>query len=331
MGASVLDTARQADEATLARYMIRCSLHTPHVERLSTAEMVAGGCGLGSCCGSSSLWCARCADNFLWSGCDREVADNIHTLKWLPPADAVHRQRPGKLEAALALVERVAARLKPLGQLILDELCEEEEGVVRAAIARRRESIIAADHCDAHGTRLMGFCLRGLRLRDVVSLEALSGLYARAELPDVAAQIGAWSQTRRCPSAGPDALVSRWLSRCVDAERSSMPWLAGTLLGYPVWTTIARYHHGAPRSLSSTLALSFAQVSSRTKRQAPAVGCDLDELCQDGGAARRCSHGLDEAVAQQEASSDGGLSDALSDAATTVAVRHEEPLALGKW
>ena len=126
MGASVLDTARQADEATLARYMIRCSLHTPHVERLSTAEMVAGGCGLGSCCGSSSLWCARCADNFLWSGCDREVADNIHTLKWLPPADAVHRQRPGKLEAALALVERVAARLKPLGQLILDELCEDE-------------------------------------------------------------------------------------------------------------------------------------------------------------------------------------------------------------
>ena len=85
--------------------------------------------------------------------------------------------------------------------------------------------------------------MRGRRVEQLVSLEALAQLYARAKLPEVAAEIDRVRQIRRSPALGPDALVSRYLRR-FDVEHTRMGWLTGVLLGYPVWTTIARYHSG---------------------------------------------------------------------------------------
>ena len=42
-----------------------------------TEEVRRGGQPLGWCCDSSSLWCATCGHNYLWSCADEDVADNI--------------------------------------------------------------------------------------------------------------------------------------------------------------------------------------------------------------------------------------------------------------
>ena len=96
--------------------------------------------------------------------------------------------------------------------------------------------------------RMLGVCVRGRCLGDVLSLEALAQLYGRAGLPAVAAEIAHAAATRRCPSAGPDAQLSRYLTK-FDVEQTRSGWLTGALLGYPVWTTIARYHDGSFLSL----------------------------------------------------------------------------------
>lgn len=264
----VLDTAQAFDKATISRYLIRSSIQNGlDVERLHAAEMQCGGYNLGYCCSSSNLWCEQCGNNFLWSGVDRDIQDHIHDLLWLPRATAVSRKSPGTLESALALLERVLRRQKPLGQLTLDDFSEEEEAVLAHTVERARDRLVTIIFFDGH-VRKMGFCSRGLRLGDVISLASLAELYSRAELPQVAIEIREVSQVRRCPSCGPEALISRWIKRSEAEHNGSMPWLTGVLLGYPVWTTIARYRGGCT-TLSSTRTISLSQHVSKTKRRAP--------------------------------------------------------------
>jgi len=42
-------------------------------------------------------------------------------------------------------------------------------------------------------------------------------------------------------NARPETPVSDWLER-FDVEETGQLWLTGVLLGYPLWTTVARYH-----------------------------------------------------------------------------------------
>ena len=77
----------------------------------------------------------------------------------------------------------------------------------------------------------------------MICLESLGGLYGRAGLPEVAAEIASLAAQRRSPRAGPDAQLSRYLAT-FDVEDTKMGWLTGLLLGYPLWSTIARYHAG---------------------------------------------------------------------------------------
>jgi len=249
-----------------------------------TEEVRRGGQPLGWCCDSSSLWCATCGHNYLWSCADEEVADNILSLLRLPRcAAAVERKLPGELEAALALLARVAAGRKPLGFIVLDNFSDAEAELLKAEAARPRGGsdgdgetssggggdprssgggdggvepprhetaaggLLTAEYSNEYGMRMLGVCVRGRCLGDVLSLEALAQLYARARLPAVAAEIAHAAGTRRCPSAGPDALLSRYLTK-FDVEQTRSGWLTGALLGYPMWTTIARYHDGSFRA-----------------------------------------------------------------------------------
>ena len=99
--------------------------------------------------------------------------------------------------------------------------------------------------------RMLGVCARARRLRDVVSCAELAAFYRRAELPAVAAQVEAVCRSAGEGSGGglgaaevsPDAPIGRWL-RAFDVEDTRMGWLTGVLLGYPLWTTVARYHTG---------------------------------------------------------------------------------------
>ena len=97
----------------------------------------------------------------------------------------------------------------------------------------------------------------------LLCLEALAQLYRRAGLPDVAAEIDRVRMIRRSPSAGPDALISRYL-KSFDVEHTRMGWLTGLLLGYPVWTTIARYHSGAFTVLDNQRAVVSDATASMT-------------------------------------------------------------------
>jgi hypothetical protein len=273
----VLDRARQADRAIIARYLIRSSIHHGGpTSRLHSAEIDRGGCDIGLCCTSSSLWCPRCGDNYLWSGVDSDVTQHIHDLLWLPRcASVVDRKAPGALEAALALIDRISKRQKPMGQLVLSDLSEAEGVVVRTVAGEH--GLLAVEHFDeVAGVHMLGICIRGLRLGDVLreGWSALAGLYSRAELPQVAAEIETWGETRRSPALGPDALVSRWISNRIAFDMTIKPWLSGLLLGYPVWTTIAWYHGGRLSLSVSSLTLSLAQHVSRTKRRA----CGADDM-----------------------------------------------------
>ena len=210
--------------------------------------MRSGGALGNWCCKSSSLWCASCGCNYVWSGAEDEIADSIPLLLGLPrSAAAVPRKLPGELEAALALVERVSAGRKPLGQIVLDNLGKEEAGVIRAHL-EQQITLVSLEYNNTWNMSVIGFCVRGRSIGQVIDLEALGDFYERAGLPAVAAEVHAWRQVRRSPAKGPDALISRWLAR-FDVEDTKMDWLTGVLLGYPLWTTVARYHTRAPTAM----------------------------------------------------------------------------------
>jgi hypothetical protein len=242
---SVFEVARSADDTVVSKWLIQCSIPPgSRTERAYHAEFSCEARALRYCCEkSSSLWCEHCGHNYLWSGADEHVRRQIHDLLWLPPRKAVvPRKRTGALEAGLALLGRVGDGRKPLGQIVLDELNDVEADVIRATLRERVDTLCALEYqCPGTGVHMLGFCMRARRVGDILCLQALAELYARAELPVVAAEIDSWRKIRRSPSAGPDSLVSRWIKR-FDPERTGSLWLTGILLGYPVWTTIAMYH-----------------------------------------------------------------------------------------
>lgn len=113
------------DSAALARFVSAYSIRASEKARHMLASEMRAGCALGGrwCCKSSSLWCSTCAANFVYSGVDETVADNIPSILGLPRCsfDGA-RNLPGELEAAYHLLERVAAFKKPMGQIVLDNL-----------------------------------------------------------------------------------------------------------------------------------------------------------------------------------------------------------------
>ncbi|EOD32402.1 hypothetical protein EMIHUDRAFT_456107 [Emiliania huxleyi CCMP1516] len=236
-----------SDSAAIGRFIVSQSLgQSADAKRCFAAELrrpeVAPSGGW--CCKSSSLWCAGCGHNFLWSGADEHVADNIPLLLGLPKSTApCERRLPGELEAALCLVDRVSRRLKPLGFVVLDNLSQQEGDLVRSEV-QQTGTLIAVEYRSAYGMSLLGFCLRGRRVGEIVSLEGLGDFYTRAGLPGVAAEVHAWHSVRRSPAMGPEAMISRYV-KSFDVEDTQMGWLTGILLGYPLWTTAARYHSGA--------------------------------------------------------------------------------------
>lgn len=127
-----------SDSAAIGRFIVSQSLgQSADAKRCFAAELrrpeVAPSGGW--CCKSSSLWCAGCGHNFLWSGADEHVADNIPLLLGLPKSTApCERRLPGELEAALCLVDRVSRRLKPLGFVVLDNLSQQEGDLVRSEV-----------------------------------------------------------------------------------------------------------------------------------------------------------------------------------------------------
>ena len=237
-----------ANQGELACYIGRHSIHRSQAVKRHFATELRGGCALGGwCCQSSSLWCTSCGCNYVWSGAEDEIADSIPLLLGLPrsPHD-VPRKLPGELEAALALIERVSDGRKPLGQIILDNLSKEEADVVRAQLDR--SWLVSLEYNNAWKMAVICFCVRGRSVGQVIDLEALSKFYARAGLPVVAAEVHAYGQVRKSPAKGPGALISRWLSR-FDVEDTKMDWLTGVVLGYPLWTTVARYHCIPPTTM----------------------------------------------------------------------------------
>ena len=83
---------------------------------------------------------------------------------------------------------------------------------------------------------MLGACMGGRRVSSIASLELLAQYYRRAELPHVGREIEAALLS--------DALVSEWISNFDVEENGNRGWLTGLLCGYPVWTTVARYHTG---------------------------------------------------------------------------------------
>ena len=84
---------------------------------------------------------------------------------------------------------------------------------------------------------MLGVCMGGRKISSIASLESLAQFYRRAELPHVGREIEeAITQ--------PDSLLLEWVSNFDVEENGNRGWLTGLLCGYPVWTTVARYHTG---------------------------------------------------------------------------------------
>ena len=220
--------------AFVATFSIRAS---PKAKQLLEREIRAGAQRLGGswCCTSAQTSCARCAANLCYSGCDEGVADNIPSLLGLSGASAFRgaRKLPGELEAALHLTERVSALQKPLGQVTLDNLSEAEQAFLQERVAER--PVLAAKcYTNAWGMHVLGICVRGRRLSDIASLPELAKFYRRQELAGASREI----EVQR------DAPISEFLSDFDIEENGRRGWLTGLLLGYPLWTTVARYHSG---------------------------------------------------------------------------------------
>ena len=100
-----------------------------------------------------------------------------------------------------------------------------------------RDGVASREYTNAWGMRMLGVCIGGRQVSSIASLESLSQFYRRAELPHVGREIEE-------AAAQPDALVSEWISNFDVEENGSRGWLTGLLCGYPLWTTVARYHTG---------------------------------------------------------------------------------------
>ncbi len=165
--------------------------------------------------------------------------DNIPALLGLRRLPSpVERKFPGELEAAVHLVERVASRRKPMGQVVLDNLSPAESDYVRAEVRKRGAAMHSEAYTNNYGMSMLAFCLHGRQLRQVVDLHALSELYRRAGVESAARDIEA-ARSDKCG----DAPVSKWLRSFDWEENGKRGWLTGVLLGYPVWTAVE--HHPA--------------------------------------------------------------------------------------
>ena len=228
------------DEKALAKFVGACSVHlSADAKRLYAAEMKAKGMKLalggGWCCATASLWCASCAANLCYSGVDEAVADAIPKLLGLPRANFEGERRlPGELEAAVHLVDRVAALRKGIGQVCFDNLSAAEQAHVRARVAALPQ-LDSVEYNNQWHMSMLGLCVRGRKLADLADLAALADFYRRQELPKVAAEV------ERASGA---ALVSDYLTTWDVEENGGRGWLTGLLLGYPVWSTVARYKVG---------------------------------------------------------------------------------------
>ena len=176
------------DEKALAKFVGACSVHlSADAKRLYAAEMKAKGMKLalggGWCCATASLWCASCAANLCYSGVDEAVADAIPKLLGLPRANFEgDRRLPGELEAAVHLVDRVAALRKGIGQVCFDNLSAAEQAHVKTRVAALPQ-LDSVEYKNQWHMSMLGLCVRGRKLADLADLGALAEFYRRQELP----------------------------------------------------------------------------------------------------------------------------------------------------
>jgi hypothetical protein len=244
---ALAEAASSVDSKSLARFVTASSIRAcDTTKRLFAAEMkntAAEPLGGSWCCSTSSLWCTTCAANLAWSGCDEAIADNIPQLLGLPRDTSFKGERrlPGELEAALGVVSRVAMGAKPLGQVVLDNLSNGERKRVREEVRRRGSGAVSLstdEYTNAWGMSMLAVSMTGRLVSSIANFEALARLYHRCELPAVARDIEASSAKL---GATP---VTQWARSFDVEENGGRGWLTGLLCGYPVWTTIARYHSG---------------------------------------------------------------------------------------
>ena len=109
-----------------------------------------------------------------------------------------------------------------------------EQAHVRARVAALPQ-LDSVEYKNQWHMSMLGLCVRGRKLADLADLAALAEFYRRQELPKVAAEV------ERASGA---ALVSDYLTTWDVEENGGRGWLTGLLLGYPVWSTVARYKVG---------------------------------------------------------------------------------------
>ena len=111
-------------------------------------------------------------------------------------------------------------------------------GALPSQVIAAHDRLVSREYTNAWGMRMLGACLRGRTVSSIASLASLAQLYRRANLPHVGREI------EEAAAQLSDALLSDWISNFDVEENGSRGWLTGLLCGYPVWTTVARYHTG---------------------------------------------------------------------------------------
>jgi len=127
-----------------------------------------------------------------------------------------------------------------LSRAAQDNLSEPERAHVRREAARHSE-LLCRGYTNQWGMSMLGLCLRDRPVSSLVSFDSLAAFYRRVGLPHVAGEIEA-AEAEGTPLSA--TMLSDWLARFDVEENGWRGWLTGLLLGYPLWTTVARYHSG---------------------------------------------------------------------------------------
>ena len=119
-------------------------------------------------------------------------------------------------------------------QVVLDNLSSAECDLLGAEVIKHGAILYSEAYTNQYGVSMLGFCLRDRQLRQVIDVRALSQLYERTGLEWVAKDI-------KAAHSYADAPVRKWLRSYDWEDNGGRGWLTGVLLGYPIWTTVARY------------------------------------------------------------------------------------------
>lgn len=102
----------------------------------------------------------------------------------------------------------------------------------------RHDNFVCKEYMNSWGMSMLGVCVRGRLICSIADLSQIAHFYEQAGLVEVSRNVNESSALAESP-------ISDWLSNFDVEENGGRGWLTGLLLGYPLWTTVARYHTGA--------------------------------------------------------------------------------------